>query len=227
MRTKRLTTKKSAVDAPDMFLFVALLPKTALCPTLLASLLDHFFISHHHAADEDDAIFESGNMPIDGHEQQQPRSDADSLSSVVVRKPVPRTFTAPYTLVPQALVASIRALVHDVTINTEVNRYLIDTVVFLRMHRAVAAGVTPKATKDFQLLVRCLAALHALDFATPALVGLAIFKIYTHRLNLVRVAADERSFLWGGSETAVAEYLKGMDVESVIEDVLSSVSPPV
>jgi MoxR-like ATPase len=145
---------------------------------------------------------------------------------------------------PQAVINSISEYANDVTISTEVKRYLLDIVVFLRMHRAVAGGVSPQATKDFELLVkfvyltlsyrlvltcripRCLAPLHNLDFATPALVSLAVFKVYSHRIALVRKAEEERSTLWGSSRRAVEEYLRLVDVETVVEEVLAGVKAP-
>ena len=41
-----------------------------------------------------------------------------------------------------------------VSITAEVKRYLHNIVVFLRLHRAVAGGVSAQATKHFDLLVR-------------------------------------------------------------------------
>jgi len=73
---------------------------------------------------------------------------------------------------------------------------------------------------------RCLAPLHGLDFATPALVNLAVFKVYSHRICLVQRVEDERSIMWGSSPEAVELYLKQVDVEAVIEGVLTSVRAP-
>ena len=42
----------------------------------------------------------------------------------------------------------------DVTVGVEIRRYMFDLVVFLRMHRAVAGGISTRATKDFEELVR-------------------------------------------------------------------------
>ena len=43
---------------------------------------------------------------------------------------------------------------HAVTITAEVKRYLQNIVVFLRLHRAVAGGISARATKHFDLLVK-------------------------------------------------------------------------
>jgi len=180
--------------------------------------------------------------------------DTASLASVVIRKYPPTFQSSPSPQqpetprIPAEIIAATAAFAADVCISTEIRRYLRDIVVFLRMHRAVRGGVTAQATVDFELLVRylfppsslppprfpvlssenrCLAPLHNLDFATPALVSLAAFKVYAHRIALVTTAADERSTLWGSSKHAVETYLAKLDVEAVIEDVLAGVKAPV
>lgn len=193
-------------------------------------------------------------------------SSADSLASVVVRKPAtpqPQPQPQPLPLVrarafvPPAVVDDIRARAGDVAISPEIRRYLLDIVVSLRMHRAVRGGVAAQATIDFEVLVkcvffpalpapcissqclgltgdiqiqrRCLAPLHGLDFATPALVSLAVFKVYSHRIQLVARAQDERSVAlrWGSAPDAVAAYLAQLDIETVIDEVLAGVQAPV
>lgn len=227
----------------------------------------HFFISHHRAPpDAQDRDQDQGQGQ--DHEDEVVHSSADSLASVVVRKPAtpqpqPQSQPQPPQLQPQllplvrarafvplAVVDDIRARAGDVAISSEIRRYLLDIVVFLRMHRAVKSGLTAQATIDFEVLVkcvipptipahepsrrwltqcRCLAPLHGLDFATPALVSLAVFKVYSHRIQLVARAQDERSVVlrWGSAPEAVAAYLAQLDVETVIDDVLASVQAPV
>ena len=43
---------------------------------------------------------------------------------------------------------------NTVMITAEVKRYLQNIVVFLRLHRAVAGGISARATKHFDLLVK-------------------------------------------------------------------------
>lgn len=96
---------------------------------------------------------------------------------------------------------------------------------FLRLHRAVARGITPAATRHLHRLVRCLAPLHNLDYVTPALVDLAARKIYPHRICIV-TPEEERSMQWGSKREAVEAMLKGIGPDDVIEDVLKSVTAP-
>ncbi len=113
----------------------------------------------------------------------------------------------------------------QVQMDVDVLRYQMNIVSFLRIHRAVAGGITPAATKHFEQLARCLAPLHRLDYVTPALVALAARKIYPHR---VRIASPERerSMQWGSELAAMESVLDGVGPEDVIEDVLAMVAPP-
>lgn len=113
-----------------------------------------------------------------------------------------------------------------INMSTEIKRYVQNIVVFLRMHRAVAGGVSPLATRHFELLIKCLAPLHSLEYATPSLVALAARKVYRHRLSLVREPRNERSMQYGSNVVAVAKYLESINAEEVIEEVLLSVEPP-
>jgi len=117
-----------------------------------------------------------------------------------------------------------------VRVDVEVTRYQQNLVSFLRIHRAVAApgsGVTPQATRHLEQLTRSLAPLHGLDYATPALVGLAARKVYLHRIRIITDPRQERSMQWGSELAAVKALLEGVGPEEVIDDVLGSVPVPV
>jgi hypothetical protein len=101
-----------------------------------------------------------------------------------------------------------------------------DIVSFLRLHRATARGVTPLATRHFELLVRCLAPLHNMTFATPTLAQLAAPKVYAHRIQICR-PEEERSMMWGSNKEAVEGWLRGATSETVVDDVLDMVKAPV
>lgn len=96
-------------------------------------------------------------------EAEAGQSDVDSLASVVIRKisttpPLQRNSRLPPSgnsvLIPEAVLENLREMAEDVTISIEIKRHILDTVIFMRMHRAVAGGASPRATKDFELLVR-------------------------------------------------------------------------
>ena len=107
-----------------------------------------------------------------------------------------------------------------------VKRYLHDIVVFLRMHRAVHGGVSPQATKDFENLVRCLASLHGIMFATSSLIEIAAPKVFRHRLILT-APEDDRSLQYGSDLEAVKDSLEGLTSDMIIREVLDAVEIPV
>lgn len=74
-------------------------------------------------------------------------------------------------------------------------------------------------------MVRCLAPLHSLDYATPSLVFLAAKKIYPHRIVLA-TPENERSLQYGSSKAAVANMLNGVTPHLIIDEVLDSVECP-
>ena len=67
--------------------------------------------------------------------------------------------------------------------------------------------------------------LHGLDFVPPPLVGLAVRKIYRHRISIV-TPEDERSLQYGSDFAAVKELLDGVTSDSIIEEVLGIVEAP-
>ncbi|RYP48061.1 hypothetical protein DL768_005983 [Monosporascus sp. mg162] len=132
--------------------------------------------------------------------------------------------------------ATLALAAHEVAVDVDVLRYQQNVVSFLRLHRAVApagpggagAAITPTATRHLGQLARALAALHGLDYVTPALVGLAARKVYLHRVRVVGpdVPEHERSMQWGSDRAAVEALLDGVGPEEVIADVLAEVAAP-
>ncbi|OTB06182.1 hypothetical protein M426DRAFT_319252 [Hypoxylon sp. CI-4A] len=138
------------------------------------------------------------------------------------------TRSSAFPSITKSDIASLAQLARQVNLDVDVLRYQMNIVSFLRMHRAVApagGGVTPQATKHFDQLSKCLAALHGLDYVTPSLVGLAAKKVYPHRIRIV-TPEKERSMQWGSQLAAVEALLDGVDAEYVIEDVLGMVDAP-
>jgi hypothetical protein len=126
---------------------------------LIVGQREHFFISHHHAPPEHSQS-EAGDYEESPNQEQ---SDSDSFASVVIRKYPPPSALPPLsidpyisgrTAIPHAAIDAMREFAVDVSISTEIRRYLFDIVVFLRMHRAVRGGVAAQATGDFGLLVK-------------------------------------------------------------------------
>ncbi|KAI0490657.1 hypothetical protein F4859DRAFT_15864 [Xylaria cf. heliscus] len=123
-------------------------------------------------------------------------------------------------------ISTLSTLSLQVHVGIEVQRYQMNIIAFLRMHRAVTPGsVSPAATTHFRMLTRSMAAIHGLDYATPALAQLAARKIYAHRIVIVP-AEFERSIQWGSDLPAVQALLADVQPEDVVEDVLEMVEAP-
>ncbi|KAI0833068.1 hypothetical protein F5Y06DRAFT_280736 [Hypoxylon sp. FL0890] len=151
------------------------------------------------------------------------QATADDGSSLA-----PSSISSAFPSFSESDIASLALLARQVNMDVEVLRYLMNIITFLRMHRAVApggGGVTPHATKHFEQLSKCLAALHGLDYVTPSLVGLAVKKVYPHRIGIVS-PERERSMQWGSDLSAVEALLEGVTAEYVIEEVLAMVEAP-
>ncbi len=112
-------------------------------------------------------------------------------------------------------------LSEEATVSVELRQYQQNIVAFLRVHRAVASGISAAATKHFNKLAKCLAPLHGLSYATPSLIALAARKIYMHQIRVARPDQD-RSMQWGSDIDTIAELLEGIGAEDVIEDVLGT-----
>ncbi|KAK8017507.1 hypothetical protein PG993_013833 [Apiospora rasikravindrae] len=179
--------------------------------------------------------FAAPSNPYEAAPAQQPSlARAATIKSAKSRaQPHPiRTDFSPPSLFPNFTEGDIAALAtasRQVHVDIEVLRYQMNIISHLRMHRAVAAGcgsgsgITPVATKYFDQLVKSLAALHGLDYVTPALVVLATKKIYLHRIRIVP-PGKERSMQWGSDLAAVEQLLEGVGPEDVVEDVIGMVA---
>jgi len=206
MRTKRIFTRTSVQNAPKRFLFIALLAGGE-GPRLSKHLNDYMFISHFH--DPEDGFPNLEDMYDDGN----------SISSVVKRSPTQEPDGLLGSRISPTDIENLAQLSDQATVSVEVKRYQQNIISFLRVHRAVAGGISVQATKHFDKLAKCLAPLHNLTYATPSLIALAARKVYLHRIEIVK-PEKERSMQWGSNLDAVAAILEGVGAEDVIEDVL-------
>jgi len=208
MRTKRIYTRTSVKSAPKRFLVIAVLAGGE-GPRLTKHLNDYMFISHFH--DPEDGFPNLEDMYDDG----------TSVSSVVKRNP---KLDLEWLLSPKITAANVDTLTslsNETTVSMEVKQYQQNVIAFMRVHRAVAGGISATATRHFDKLTKCLAPLHCLSYATPSLIALAARKIYQHRIHIVQ-PEKERSMQWGSDLDAVKAVLEGIGPEEVIEDVLGS-----
>ena len=223
IRGKRIFTRTAFHTAPKRFLFIALLPIEDEF-RLISQLNDHMFISHSHLGDEEadlDVLPDSSRL---GNASESsiirsssiiPGTDRSASRGSSVHAPVITKLDIDYLI---NATSSVR-------LDSEVRSYLHNVVIFLRTHRAVGGGVSALATRHLLSLAHVLAPLHSLNYVTPSLVALAAKKIYPHRV-VITTAENERSTMWGSSAGMVAEFLDGLAVEDVIDDVLASVETP-
>ncbi|MCJ1303069.1 hypothetical protein MMC08_005876 [Hypocenomyce scalaris] len=212
LRTNRIFTHTAVYAAPKPFFVVFLLSSSG------PHLNDHVFISHYHDLEDGFPNLEEGPEWVE--------DDQASLSSVVHKSVAPDALnrgTDP--LLRSEDIQTLTDLGDAAMVTAEVKQYLQNVVTFLRLHRAVAGGITPRATKHFDLLVKYLAPLHGLEYVTPSLVALAARKIYPHRITIT-TPDNERSMQYGSDLAAVAAMLEGVTADQVIEEVLAAVEAP-
>lgn len=255
LRTHRIFTRTSVQTAPKTFMLVAVLgAESGGEARVTPHLNDFFYVSHWVDPDEegfarldgdDSSSISSSRLEKAGRGDSDGGGGGDgddasiaSTASVVKRRSrasgslfrSPKSFSAaafakPPTFSPSDI-THLRQLPLRVAVDIDVTRYQMNVVSFLRMHRAVGGGITPQATRHFETLMKSLAALHGLDYVTPALVCLAAKKVYLHRIKMVE-PARERSMQWGSELGAIEKLLEGWGPEDVIEEVLVTVTAPV
>ncbi|KAK7204374.1 hypothetical protein BZA70DRAFT_311495 [Myxozyma melibiosi] len=204
LRTKNLASSKGVVITPPQFLVVPLLSRNTMRRHLFPYLLDHFFLSHNYIpGNVDEAQVEFGKWT--------PEIELPPIAS--------------HRLFLPKEIEYLTATISSIVIGAEIRRYMHDIMVFLRMHRAIRGGISARASRDFELLVRCLCPLHGLNYATPAIVKIAARKTYTHRIT-VPSPEDERSMAYGSDVEAVTKFLQFWTPDLVLDDVLDSVPIP-
>lgn len=230
IRGKRIFTRTAVHTAPKRFLFIALLPIEGGM-RLIPQLNDHIFISHRHLSsseeeDEDEAR-PAPSLSDDASESSvihsppitpgigSPSHRSSLHSAAATNRPIMTTFD----------ITSLIASTSTARLDSEVRSYLHNISIYLRMHRAVAGGISALATRHLLSLSHVLAPLHGLGYVSPSLVALAARKVYPHRIVLA-TPETEKSLMWGGDVAAVRELLEGVTVEDVLEDVLGSVETP-
>ncbi|KAL0944036.1 ATPase associated with various cellular activities AAA 3 protein [Colletotrichum truncatum] len=220
LRTRRIFTRSSVQTAPKQFLFVAALgAESGGQAHVTLHLNDYLFIAHWHDPDDGFPNLDEAYDAADGAETASTES--------VLKKSINGDFlpVSEDPLFDEGDIAAIAKRSREVQIDVDVLRYQMNIVSYLRMHRAVAGGIEPTATKHLEQLLKCLAPLHKLDFVTPALVHLAVKKVYLHRIRLTH-PRQERSMQWGSQLEAIEAILEGVGPEDVIEDVLGMVAAP-
>ncbi|KKP03580.1 hypothetical protein THAR02_04323 [Trichoderma harzianum] len=218
LRTRRIFTRTSVQAAPKQFVFIPVLGAASGGEAhVTAHLNDFFSVAHWHNP-------EDGYVNLDEAESRNKDDDETASTESVVKKASNDT-TPSTALISDIEISQLAKLSQEVQIDVDILRYQMNIISFLRMHRAVAGGITPAATKHLHQLVKSLAPLHKLDFVTPALIGLAVRKVYLHRIRITE-PEKERSMQWGSQLEAVEALLEDVGPEEVMEEVLEMVTAP-
>ncbi|KAJ5558805.1 hypothetical protein N7535_009314 [Penicillium sp. DV-2018c] len=214
MRSGELVTENGTLIAPEDFLFIPLVARDSdqLQPPLKSHLVDNLFISHFHNPESGYTYLEENDWLSDGQL---------SASSVIRRSKQKQTNQA---MVSQKAIISLREKSASVSTSAEVVRYIQDIVVFLRLSRAVARGVSAKANIHFSRLTQLLAPLHGIDYVTPSIVALAARKVFRHRIS-VTAPGEDRSLQYGSNLHAVSQVLADVTSDSILDGVLA-LEPP-
>ncbi|GAB7347078.1 hypothetical protein MBLNU459_g3210t2 [Dothideomycetes sp. NU459] len=180
---------------------------------------DMFSFSHRHC-DED-------GFPNtkEGADRRSLLDDAASMSSVLQTPYLGHNRELRTPVVTRTELDQLRSAAKEARLSAEVSAHMHNIVIFMRLNRFVAGGVSALATRQLRTLVKALAPLHNLSYVPPSLVALAVRKVYPHRLVLA-TWKTERSLQWGSDLQAVEDLLDGVTVDDAIDSVLSSVEAP-
>ncbi|KAI9375241.1 hypothetical protein BJX61DRAFT_182140 [Aspergillus egyptiacus] len=215
MRSKKLTAGNNIIEAPTHFLFIPVIVRDAgqVRPKLNTHLNDNLIISHLHDP-------EDGYVYLEEDEEWH-SAEEGSLSSVV-HKSLPEEKRHPS--VHHDLLGRIQAASKRVKVTAELVRYQQDIVVFLRLSRAVAGGISARSNIHFTNLAKLLAVIHGIDYLTPSIVALAAKKVFRHRI-VVAKPEDDRSLQYGSDLKAVAKVLEYATPDTILESVLTLEAP--
>lgn len=127
----------------------------------------------------------------------------------------------------QETIKEVRLMSHEVKMIPDVHRYIYDIVVFVRFHRMVVGGLPTESISDVTLFVKFLSRIMGYSYVVPTVVQLGAKKILPLRIRLQTKPEQEPSMRWGSDLSLVRQMMSMWDVDSVVEDVLSRVTPPI
>lgn len=203
---KQVDFSEISLKLPDRFLLVLMSnsKRDEQCQ-LLYFLKDYMFFRHHFEIEPD---LEKSLV------KSQIQSLEDKLPATNVQ-----------SLITQDEIETLAQKTGEVTVVPEIKVYMQNIVVYLRTHRLVRKGVSPKAVKDFERLLRAFCALHGKLYATPSLVALAARMIFPLKLELCS-PEEEPTVHYGSDIHLLTKWIAKWDADMVIDDVLNAVPSP-
>ena len=221
IRRLRIFSRTNVHPAPQNFLFIPIIASSTRHIRLNKHLNDRIAMYHYHDPEE-------GFPNLEEIENGAGLFRKNTSSSSVIH-PGYAQQKSPTSLLEHRFgmenIEKLQKLAAQVKISPEIKKYLHDIIVFLRIERGVASGISPYATVLFEALAKSLAPLHGIDYVTPSLVQLACRKIYPHRIMLA-APEKERSMQYGSDLKAVQLLMEDTTPETIIEAVLNTVQCP-
>ncbi|RAL14546.1 uncharacterized protein BO97DRAFT_404085 [Aspergillus homomorphus CBS 101889] len=216
MRSKSLSLQAGTWQAPADFLFVPLIARTGGqdSPSLNSHLNDHFFISHYQDPEDSYAYLEEDSDWL---------SEGQTSASSVIRKSEAQPNKG-HPHIDRKTLDKVQQCSEAVSVGADIIRYQQDIVVFLRLSRAVAGGISTRSNLHFKAFSRLLAVLHGVDFVTPSIAALAAKKVFRHRIVVARPEED-RSLQYGSDLGAVTKVLEYANPDTILEGVLTLEAP--
>lgn len=218
MRAKRMTTKHGLHLTPKHFCLVAVCESSdGSWPEFKTKHLnDRFWMSHAYQRDGEG---EDGSLRSAAEDDGSNMASNASTRSVVRRAP---GLLAPLS---ETAVEEMQKKVSFVNATAEMRRYEHNIVTFMRLHRAVAGGISAISPRHIGHLTKVLAVMNDVDYVTPSLVSLAARKVLSHRIVLA-TPDNERSMQWGSDREAVKAALEGVTADTIVEDIVLTVPAP-
>ncbi|KAG2227856.1 hypothetical protein INT45_002094, partial [Circinella minor] len=161
----KISNARHTVPKP-YFIVIAVLPQNYKHTTTASQLLDRFFVSYNF---DEDAFGSFGT----------PRGPVRRTALVKNEK------TDLYYYINKEIKA-LASQVSRVYVNIDITRYIRDIVVGIRTHPLIQGGLTARASQEFVLVTKALAALFQRDYLTPDLVTIAADKVLGHRIRVLR-----------------------------------------
>ncbi|EAW13213.1 uncharacterized protein ACLA_016590 [Aspergillus clavatus NRRL 1] len=122
------------------------------------------------------------------------------------------------------MLGQIQQASNSVSVGADIVRYQQDIVVFLRLNRAVAGGITARSNMQFSKLAKFLTTLHGIDYLTPSIVAVSARKVFRHRIIIAK-PEDDRSLQYGSDMKAVAQALAHVSPDTILDGVLTLEAP--
>lgn len=136
--------------------------------------------------------------------------DSDGAMEILDRREARDTRTpSPVTGLDRATVTALRSVPEEVTVSSEVKRYMIDIVEETRNHEHVDIGVSPRGLQRLYEITRARAVIEGREYVVPEDITTVAHPVVAHRLVLTTEAT-----------------VRGVEKADVVEAILETIDVP-